>query len=161
MITAREKIDISSTKMNKMIFIYPKFLCCVVLLACMGCDNSPQRVPVTGIVLIDGKPVTRGFLRILPASGRAAFGEISSDGRFTMTSMKPTDGCVPGQHPVEIVSVMAISDSSQQRMIPAIYANPSASNLKVNIADQPTELKIELTWNGSGHKGPYLEKFDK
>ena len=147
--------------MNKMLFNVPKFLCCAALLGCMGCDNSPKRVPVTGMVMIDGKPVTSGFLRVLPDSGRAAFGEIGSDGRFTLTSSKPSDGCLPGEHLVEIVSVVPISDSSQRRLIPAIYADPAASKLKVTIPDEPTALKLELTWNGSGHQGPYVEKFDK
>ena len=43
----------------------------------IGCDARPRRVPVAGKVLIDGKPLTTGFIMVVPHEGRAATGAVS------------------------------------------------------------------------------------
>src|SRR5262245_40831570 len=57
-------------------------LICVLALA--GCKKShSDLVPVSGHVMIDGKPVTMGQITIMPDGHRVSFGKLDKDGRFT------------------------------------------------------------------------------
>ena len=56
-----------------------------------GCgEDRPDRVQVSGQVLIDGQPLTCGFVRIMPENARPSTGAIGPDGRFKLT----TFGCI-------------------------------------------------------------------
>ena len=47
----------------------------VVFLALAGCgDGGPKIVPVSGIVLIDGQPLTYGHVQVIPEGWRPASG---------------------------------------------------------------------------------------
>ena len=132
-----------------------------LLLNTLGCDSSPERVAVTGRVLIDGKPLTSGYVRVLPNNARMSQGMLDSEGRFTLTAKKPLDGVVPGIHPVEIIAVEQVNAETKRRLIPAQYEDHAASKLCVEIPGPTKDLLINLTWEGSGKKGPYLEKVEK
>jgi hypothetical protein len=127
-----------------------------------GCGNkAPERVPVSGQVLIDGKPLTQGFIRILPDGARPSLGQLDANGRFTLEAKKDVPGVPLGEHPVEIHAIEVLNAGSQRRLVPPLYENHTASNLKVKIDGATDALVINLTWEGSGKKGPYLEKFGK
>src|SRR5687768_6454035 len=80
----------------------PVFMALLLLAA--GCDSRPQRVPVSGKVLIDGQPLTYGFVRIIPQDARPATGQIGPDGRFTLTCYDDGDGCIPGKHAAAVIA---------------------------------------------------------
>lgn len=123
-----------------------------------GCDDGPKIVPVSGQVLIDGEPLTHGFVQVAPAGYRPASGKIGEDGRFTLTTTKPGDGCVVGTHPATVVGTESIDAGSQRWHAPKAYADYESSGLTVTI-DGPTEdLKIELSWKGGK---PFVERFSK
>jgi hypothetical protein len=70
-----------------------------------GCsDGRPRRVPVSGQVLVDGKPLAFGFVRLIPHKGRPASGQVDKEGRFRLTTYTSNDGCTLGTHAVEITS---------------------------------------------------------
>jgi hypothetical protein len=126
-----------------------------LILANSGCDNRPSRVPVSGIVLIDGQPLTRGNIKFVPVDGRPSAGAIGQDGRFTLTCYDGNDGAIPGIHRVQIAANRIISDSKIEWFAPRTYADFRTSGLELQI-DQPTDnLKIDLTWGT--RKGPYIE----
>ncbi|MBN1589185.1 MAG: hypothetical protein JW888_06705 [Pirellulales bacterium] len=114
-----------------------------------GCgDGRPTRVPVSGQVLIDGKPLSHGFIRLTPEGARAATAEIGPDGRFTLKTFEPGDGVVPGTHPVVILGAEQLGPRKQRWHAPKKYANAKASGLTAAI-DGPTDsLLIKLTWDG-------------
>ncbi len=130
----------------------------VILSLVSGCsDGRPKRVPVSGRVLIDGKPLPHGFIRLIPEGARPASGKIGPDGCFTLTTFERGDGAVPGTHPVSVTGVETISTTSQRWHAPKKYVNPKTSGLIATI-DGPTDsLVVELTWDGGK---PFVERTD-
>jgi hypothetical protein len=124
--------------------------------AVFGCgDGRPARVPVSGIVLIDGQPLARGNIKFVPQKGRPSAGRIGEDGRFALTCYDGNDGAIPGTHRVQVASNRIISDSKIEWFAPATYADFRTSGIEVNIDEPVSDLKIELTWGG--RKGPYIQ----
>lgn len=80
-----------------------------------GCgQDRPDRVRVSGQVLIDGQPLTCGFVRIMAENARPATGTIGPDGRFTLTSFDKEDGCVPSKHPAMVLAVESVGANAQR-----------------------------------------------
>jgi hypothetical protein len=134
--------------------------CCWLILALMmaGCgDGLPKRVPVSGKVTIDGKPVTTGSVRFAPAEGgRLATGSINPDGTFALTTYTRGDGCVVGAHTVTIHACEDVSETARRWHVPKKYGSEGTSGLSYTI-DGPTDsLQIELTWGGV--KEPVFEQ---
>lgn len=143
-----------------MLFVSRSAVCLLALF--LGCGSeAPQRVPVSGKVLIDGKPLTHGVVKVMPDGARPSMGNVDENGAFTLTAQAPGDGVTLGEHPVEIFAIKPVNGSSQWRYVPSMYEDHTTSNLKVNIPGPTDNLVIHLTWKGSGQKGPYLEKTDK
>jgi hypothetical protein len=132
----------------------------VILLsvAVAGCDDGrPRRVPVSGQVLIDGRPLQVGAIRFSPDDGRPATGELDGQGRFSLSTFERGDGCVLGTHRVAVISVEELNSTTRRWNTPMAYAAPSNSGLTQTI-DGPTDsLLIELTWGTE--KGPIIERF--
>ena len=62
---------------------------CALILAATGCgDGRPERVPVAGVVLIDGEPLTSGNIKFVPKDGRPSAGKIGPDGRFNLDLLR-------------------------------------------------------------------------
>ncbi|MHB9081972.1 MAG: hypothetical protein ACYC3X_31290 [Pirellulaceae bacterium] len=82
------------------------------LLVCVGCGEKAGvsgTVPVTGLVMLDGKPVAGASVTFSPTGkgGRAAVGTTDAEGRYTLTTMKPGDGAIPGSYNVAISKTVA------------------------------------------------------
>ena len=110
-----------------------------------GCsDGRPQRVPVSGQVLIDGDPVRGGVVQVIPKNARPANGMLDEEGRFTLTTFDKEDGCVLGTHNVMVMAVRE-EGTRDYWMAPKKYSSPVNSGLTTTI-DGPTDsLTIELT----------------
>jgi hypothetical protein len=122
-----------------------------------GCsDGRPQRVPVSGQVFINGQPLRSGGIRFTPEGGRPSSGTIDADGRFTLTTYDPSDGCTLGKHRVSVVSVDQLSSTTRRWNAPKAYASPDSSGLTETIDGPVDSVKIELTWGNE--KGPFVEK---
>ena len=123
-----------------------------------GCgDGRPDRVPVSGQVLIDGKPLGVGFIRLIPENARAAWARIGADGRFTLSTFEEGDGAVPGAHPVVVRAGEALSPTQVKWHAPKKYANVQTSRLTVTITGPTDSLVIELSWDGGK---PFVETID-
>ena len=122
-----------------------------------GCgDGRPTRVPVSGKVMIDGQPLTRGAIRFKPADGRVATGEIGPDGAFTLSTFEPGDGAAVGTHAVTVHASEELEANAIRWHVPKKYQRASTSELTQTI-DGPTDaVVIELTWDGQ--QGPFVEK---
>lgn len=130
---------------------------CFVLMSALSisCNKGTKIVPVSGQVLIDGQPLTHGFVQVQPAGYRAASAKIGPDGRFTLTTHDNNDGCAVGTHPVAIIGLETLGPSSQKWHAPKEYSVAETSGLTVNITGPTNDLKIELTWNGGK---PFIER---
>lgn len=151
-----EKTVNRNTRARTSILILP--LAVAMLCAASGCRaKGPRPVRVSGMVLIDGKPLTSGFIRVVPESGRPSSGRIGADGRFTLGCFGKDDGCVLGTHKVEIQALEDLSPTSRKWLAPKKYATIGASGLTATIDQATDALRIELTWAGSPESGPFVE----
>ncbi|MGL6193235.1 MAG: hypothetical protein ACRC2T_00265 [Thermoguttaceae bacterium] len=88
-------------KYTKIFLILPVLF----LFAVAGCGKY---VPVSGTVKYeDGTPVTAGDV-VFATGNEIARGKIGSDGSYRMTSIKPNDGVLRGEHKVYLENVMKI-----------------------------------------------------
>jgi hypothetical protein len=111
---------------------------------------------VSGQVLIDGVPIRSGGVRFFPHDGRPSTGNIDAEGRFSLSTFEPGDGCTLGQHRVAVVSVDELNSVTRRWNVPKTYASPETSGITQTI-DGPTDsLVIEITWGSQ--KGPIVEK---
>jgi hypothetical protein len=131
-----------------------------LLLSCQaGCgDGRPQRVAVSGRVLIDGRPLEVGFIRVVPQTGRAATGVLGADGSFKLKTYEDDDGCVVGIHPLEVCASKNLGETAIQWFAPKKYAAIATSGLKIEVHGPRHDVEIHLTWKGSGHDKPFVEK---
>jgi hypothetical protein len=129
-----------------------------IVIAVGGCsyydDGRPMRVPVSGQVLIDGKPLDCGFVRFIPANARPSGGELDGNGRFRLSCFEDDDGAVPGLHKIAVVSCEQISETEVGWNIPKKYAECSTSGLEQMIEGPTDSIVINLTWDGGK---PFLE----
>jgi len=76
---------------------------CLLTTVIIGCGSDrPATMPVRGRVTMDGQNMTAGRITFYPKAGRPATGQISGDGSYTLTTFKPGDGAVVGDHVVTI-----------------------------------------------------------
>lgn len=121
----------------------------------VGCsDGRPERVPVSGVVKIDGVPLTNGFITLVPPKGRNSHGNIDDQGRFTLMTYEPGDGATVGTLKVEVVGRESLSETQARWLAPKKYADRTTSELEVEITKPTDSLVIDLTWEGGK---PFIE----
>lgn len=126
----------------------PMFVPLVVVLAA-GCgDGRPTRVPVSGRVLIDGKPLEAGNIRFHAAANRPASAKIESDGRFKLSTYEFGDGCVVGELPISVVGSKLINPHTMRWFAPKKYASVGSSGLTFDVTGPTDSAEIQLTWAG-------------
>lgn len=132
--------------------------CCILswLMLLTGCDTGPTLVPISGQVRIDGKPLEQGVVMVWVKDYRSASGAIGKDGRFSLRTHDPGDGCVPGEHPVTIRSQRTLPGDASELFIPERYGDPDRSGLTIVVDKSRDDWVIDLTWKGDAHQGPYI-----
>jgi hypothetical protein len=134
------------------LFALTAFLSFICLSGCG--DGLEKRVPVSGVVLIDGKPLEIGNIQVVPDKGRPATGRIGPGGRFTLTTFNDNDGCFLGKHKVIVIAKEDKTSTSTMWHAPKKYADLSASGLEINITGPTDNLEIKLKWEGGK---PFIE----
>ena len=120
-----------------------------VLVTIAGCgDGRPKRVKVSGIVVIDDQPLTRGFISFVPEEARSSFSLIGEDGRFTMTCYEEDDGIISGTHKVAVTCNEPLGETGMKWWAPKKYSDAQTSGLEYTIEEDTPDLRIELTWDG-------------
>lgn len=133
---------------------------------CLGCNRAPMTlVPVKGTVTLDGKPVEKAIVLLIPASGLPASGTTKSDGAFqlvTVVGPQEFSGAAPGEYDVAItkfevagvaastdgLSANGVAEPIQKRwIIPERYATPSTSQLKCTVKAGMEPIAFSLTSN--------------
>jgi hypothetical protein len=125
----------------------PRYICIAVLavaLCCVGCSDRPHIVPVSGQVLIDGKPLGYGFVRFSSGEGRPALGRLDKEGRFRLTTYESGDGAIVGSHRIAILAHQ-ITDTGIKWHAPSRYADYATSGLTQEISEPTDSLVINLT----------------
>lgn len=137
------------------------------LLAAAGC-GGPRLAPVSGRVTVGGKPVPEGVVMFHPADGPTAVGAIK-DGAYTLTTFKPGDGALVGDHKVTISATsvgagsMVEAASLDEEMaragkkgvkwlvagevkwvVPEKYSKPESTDLKAAVADSANTIDFDI-----------------
>ena len=135
---------------------YLMCLSCAVLISASGCSEEKKRVPVAGIVLIDGEPLTKGSIQFVPENGRPFASKIKEDGSFRLAEMSVEKnsliyGVAKGKYKIGVSSAEIVNEDQEEmlRHIPARYADFRNSELEVEITEPREDLVIELTWEGA------------
>lgn len=134
-----------------------QLLTCLVagISACAGCgDGRPQRVPVSGYVLIDGQPLAKAAVRFYPPNGRSSSGTTDASGRFSLSCFDVSDGALLGTHRVIVAAVDEVSGNTIKWRSPKKYSEADTSGIEATIDGPRDDLKLELTWGGDK---PFLE----
>lgn len=121
-----------------------------------GCDSKSAHVPVRGTVTLDGKPLTLGRVQFQPAVGQVATGEISPQGKFTLSTHVKDDGVLPGTYRVTVSAYdPTVADPGPQHLlVPARYTRVGTSGLEVTIFPGTEEpVKVELVSDESAAAG--------
>jgi hypothetical protein len=121
-----------------------------------GTRGLPNSVPVSGTVLIDGKPLDQGTAQFAPdwAGGHLAIGLIGKGGGITMQTTKSAPGVVRGTYRIGIVSEMPYEFDplrppavlpTPESFIPRRSSSVETSGLTVDATGPMRELLFELT----------------
>jgi hypothetical protein len=135
-----------------------------------GCGRAQKPVPVSGVLLEEGRPVADARVTFNPVegTGRIAFGTTDSEGRFRLTTFNHNDGALPGRYkitvtvsgPAQEADPSLVTDRQaffreqerlRNRKVPQIHENYTNLAKTPLVAEIPTEgeLLIELNKNGT------------
>ncbi len=133
---------------------FPILLGFVLAFGGCGGDDGPTVYPVSGKVLVDGKPAAKAqvtFHRMSePASKEIPFAETDADGSFRPSTRLTGDGAPAGDYTLTILWPEIKVDRGEEVAGPDRlgnkYSDPRASSLKVTIKEgenslPPFELK--------------------
>jgi hypothetical protein len=118
-----------------------------------GCGQDSKLGRVHGVVRLDGKPVTTGAVRFVPAAGRAAQGFIQSDGTYTLGTFAKSDGALIGPHNVAVIAYEGGGENrpvyehygqKSKPLVPEKYMAPGTSNLTFEVKPGDNQADFDL-----------------
>ena len=125
-----------------------------VVVAMSGCRNANEldTAPVSGRVLMNGKPLSTGTVTFVPNRGRVANGDIQSDGTFELSTYRSGDGAIVGSHKAAVLVIRSDIDPAKGpeqdkplMLIPPRYVTAEESGLKYEVrAGQNNNFTLEL-----------------
>lgn len=121
-------------------------LTAVVCILVLGCSEGPVRLPVSGEVQLDGKPLETGMILLTPTKTGPVAGCDIKDGRFEMPEER---GPGPGEYRVEITAYRPTG-----KKIYDVEYNASAETLEAIIParyNTQSELTATVNKNGENH----------
>lgn len=123
-------------------------LCLSGLLAC-GCGSGRKPVfPITGKVLVNGKPAAHAMVVFHPVGENGPDvvkprGKVETDGSFTLTTYDGNDGAPAGDYQVTVEQWLSSgkADEGPSNRLPARYAKPDTSGLTAKVNPTPNTLE--------------------
>jgi hypothetical protein len=145
------------------------FLASMGIVACLGCGDDTglaKRYPVSGKVTYKGEPVQNARISFVPTApdGRPAAGQVES-GRYTLTTLAPNDGALPGKYKVTILSkevdtsemkniakggqfhhdqAFARANKTAKSLVPSKYSLEETSGLEREVKAQSNSIDFDL-----------------
>jgi hypothetical protein len=125
----------------------------LTLATIVGCAEDANIAAVEGMVRVDGKPLTSGTVRFVPAAGRAATGTIQSDGTYALGTFGDSDGALIGKHQVAIIAYEAADDgrpayemrnSTSKSLVPEKYMAVGTSGLTFDVKPGENRADFDL-----------------
>lgn len=125
----------------------------ITLVLAGGCSRArrpelPQTFPVSGKVLLDGKPLAGATVMFNPegGSGHGSIALTDAQGVYKLMTFVPGDGVVPGNYKVAITKIELGTSSSDspaavapdpKNILPAKYADDTTSELRATVEAKP------------------------
>ena len=118
----------------------------------VGCgEGKIARYPVTGTVLVDGKPYEGARVMFCPEGGSEAFskerpyGVTDQSGKFELTTFIKGDGAPAGDYKIMIRNGRPQNADEAKRWarrpkLPRKYGKPDLSGVTATVNAEPTEL---------------------
>lgn len=138
-----------TTKYNKLRHLQ---FSCLTVIACLGCTggNDSSLAPATGVVLLDGKPLSKGTVITTVEKGRGARGSIGPNGEFELKTPTLGDGAEPGTHYVAVIANEMqnpeSTESEARSLVPLRYSSARNSGLVIEVkADGENRAELKLT----------------
>jgi hypothetical protein len=137
-------------------------------LTALGCGPKQQFAEVSGVVLLNGKPMPDALVEFLPdqekgTRGPMSMGTTSAGGRFRLVSSDSDrrGGAVVGFHRVLIQDARSIpkarSDFSMDKppenvpsRVSYVYGKAASTPLRQEVKPGPQEVTLEVTGRGGG-----------
>ena len=121
-----------------------------------GCDRGrvPGLVQFEGIVIYNGEPLTEAMIGFHPTEGgRFAYALTDAAGRFSATTIDPSDGIVKGQYKVTVAKYVVVryiqrSDGPEavaENMLPSRFETPDATPLTLDVTARNRDARIEFS----------------
>jgi len=120
----------------------------LVAVAAVGCRRGPRVVPVSGVVEVDGVPLTSGAITVVPDHGRAATGTIGKDGRFTLTTFVPGDGVILGRHRVVVIAHEDLGRMKIKWLVPAACRDIGSTPLTLEVKGRMRDATVSISTDG-------------
>lgn len=122
------------------------FVLSLALLVLTGCGNG--QIGLSGKVVFsdDGSPVPTGRV-IFVTSSFQAYGDLQSDGTFTVSSTGTNDGLPPGKYRVRIDGAQKVVDEAKELSEPLIavkYTNDNTSGIEIEVVSTTKDIVIEV-----------------
>jgi hypothetical protein len=124
-----------------------------------GCGSGSGETEVSGVVLMDGQPLSGAVVLFVPAEGTkgpGSRGATDAEGKFTLVNPQGVKGAIPGKYKVTVSKTnarepkegekMVITDARDiQETLPAIYSNLEKTSLTATVESggKPIELRLE------------------
>ncbi|MFV0444043.1 MAG: carboxypeptidase regulatory-like domain-containing protein [Planctomycetaceae bacterium] len=106
-----------------------------------GSDPTlPTLVPVTGVVLQQGQPLTGAIVTFEPLAGSLSSGATNEEGRFELQYSADLLGAVPGMHTVRISKM---NGEAGDELIPRKFNEKSQIQREVT-AEATNEFQFEI-----------------
>jgi hypothetical protein len=121
----------------------------IVVLLSTGCGQSDWG-QLSGTVLLNGQPVGPGTITLEPVSAdrAGAIASFAEDGKYTVMSAGRKEGARAGEYQVMIYGGETFGEETvgpkPKSAIPARYANPNTSDLKVTIESGENTFDFNL-----------------
>jgi hypothetical protein len=128
-------------------------LLATLFLFAAGCQQDATVARVDGVVRLDGKPLTTGTVRFVPEAGRAATGEIQSDGTYTLGTYGKSDGALIGRHKVAIIAYEGSGEGpppyeaaskKSKPLVPERYMAVGTSQLSFEVKPSDNQADFDL-----------------
>ena len=122
---------------------------CIFCLAigCGGPDDEPELGTVSGVVTMEGKPLSGVWIGFAPELGRSSMGMTDKEGRYELNYLPEKKGAKVGKHKVAITTPSEDEFGGQVRnfreRIPARYNSLSSLTADVKSGHNDIDFKLE------------------
>ncbi len=126
-----------------------------MIAGCSSQGDTPALGDVSGVVMLDGKPLDQAMVTFRPVSGgRMSYGRTDDDGYYTILFDPKASGAIVGSHQVTITSAVSASPddegesagppvSARKELLPAKYHKQS--ELTADVSKGKNTIDFQLT----------------